>query len=186
VCTITSLCLAVVICASLVNTHTHTYRQLLTGYTIIMCMTESAVMDICNFSSGGDRHHHHHQQQQQSVRGYLRTPSYPHPYSDTADCTVNLTAPDRGQRVRLYVVDFQLDTAGPDCADWLHVFDGLKSITLCGSRARRLLATSARQQLQVRFHSNQQHRPKGFWLYYEGMNRDKYITRGLATHGLGM
>ena len=73
------------------------------------------------------------------------------------------------------MVDLQLDTAGPGCADWLHVFDGLKSVTLCGRRARRLLATSARQQLQVRFHSNQQHRPKGFWLYYEGMDSDEVI-----------
>ena len=115
----------------------------------------------------------HGQQQQQPQRGYLRSPFYPQPYPDTADCVVNLTAAGRGQRVRLYVVDLQLGTAGTGCAGWLNVFDGLKSITLCGSRARRLLATSARQQLQVRFHSNRQRRLKGFWLYYEGTDRLK-------------
>jgi len=88
-----------------------------------------------------------------------------------ADCTSALTAPHRGQRVRLYVVDLQLETAGTGCADWLHIFDGLKSTTLCGTRARRLLATSSRQQLQLRFHSNRQNRLKGFWLYYEGTGR---------------
>ena len=116
---------------------------------------------------------HHGQQQQQPQRGYLRSPFYPEPYPDTADCVVNLTAAGRGQRVRLYVVDLQLGTAGTGCAGWINVFDGLKSITLCGSRARRLLATSARQQLQVRFHSNRQRRLKGFWLYYEGTDRLK-------------
>jgi len=78
-----------------------------------------------------------------------------------------------GERVRLYVVDLQLGTAGTGCAGWLSVFDGLKSITLCGTRARRLLATSARQRLQLRFHANRQRQMKGFWLYYEGMDRIK-------------
>jgi len=130
-------------------------------------MIESVVMDICNSSFD---HHHHHQQQQHLLRGYLRTPNYPQPYSDVADCTRTLTAPYRGQRIHLYVLDLHLETAGTGCADWLHIFDGLKSTTLCGTRTRRLLATSARQQLQLRFHSNQQHRLKGFWLYYEGKN----------------
>ena len=137
---------------------------------LTMCIIESVIMNICDSSSTVHRNHHNHQQQQH-LRGYLRTPSYPQPYAGTTDCTTNLTAPYRGQRVSLYAVDLQLDTAGAGCADWLHIFDGLKSTTLCGRRARRLLATSARQQLQVHFHSNQQHRLKGFWLYYEGMDR---------------
>jgi len=119
-------------------------------------------MDICNSSSN------HRHSQQQPLRGYLRSPSYPQPYSGPADCSSNLAAPSRGQRVRLYIIDLQLATAGRGCADWLHVFDGLKSITLCGRRERSCLATSAKQQLQIRFHSNKQHRLKGFWLYYEG------------------
>jgi len=76
-----------------------------------------------------------------------------------------------GRRVRVYVVDLDLatDADGSGCASYLNVFDGLRSVTLCGSRSRRLLATSARQRLQVRFHGNRQQRPlKGFWLYYEG------------------
>ena len=141
-------------------------------------MLEWVVIDICNSSSG---HYHQQQHQQQALRGYLSTPSYPQPYSNTADCTANLTAPHRGQRVRLYVVDLQLETAGAGCADWLHVFDGLKSVTLCGKRARRLLATSARQQLQVRFHSNQQRRLKGFWLYYEGTDRTSMKQRNWSV-----
>jgi len=143
---------------------------------VLLYVTESVVVDICN-SSSRRQHHQYHYQQQQPVRGYLRTPSYPYPYSDAADCTINLVAPYRGQRVRLYVIELRLDTAGAGCADWLHVFDGLKSITLCGRRARRLLATSARQRLQVRFHSDRQHRLKGFWLYYEGTGRVKVKTK---------
>jgi len=116
------------------------------------------------------------------LRGYLRSPFYPKPYSDSADCTRVLTAPQRGQRVRLYVVDLRLETAGAGgCADWLHVFDGYRGFTLCGTRVRRLLATSARQQLQVRFHSNRRRRLKGFWLYYEGTRAVLYLpnsTRG--------
>jgi len=135
----------------------------------------SIVVDICNKSLG--IHHHRQQQQQQPVRGYLHSPSYSHPYRDSADCAINVTAPHRRQRVRLYVVDLQLATDGAGCADWLQIFDGLKSVTLCGRRSRRLLATSARQQLQVRFHGNRQHRSRGLWLYYEGTVRQNCKTK---------
>ena len=129
-----------------------------------MRVIESVVVDVCNSSFGLG--HQQQQQQHQPERGYLRSPVHLEP----VDCVVNLTAPHHGQRIRLYAVDLQLETSGTGCADWLHVYDGVKSITLCGIRARRLLATSARQQLQVRFHSSQRRRLKGFWLYYEGMN----------------
>ena len=125
------------------------------------CVAETTVVDICDLSFA------HHQQLQ---RGYLRTSFYPQPYSNSVDCVRNLTSRIIGDgQIRLFVVDLQLETSGGvGCADWLRVFDGLKDVTLCGRRARRRLATSAWQWLQVRFHSDRQHRRKGFWLYYDG------------------
>jgi CUB domain len=131
-------------------------------------LTEFAVIDVCS------SHHTASRKLTGRQRGFIRTPGFPSKsYPNGVDCEVTVEAPHAFQKVLLDAVDIQLETNGTGCADWLEMFDGLQSTTLCGRRARRRLGVSSHRTYRIRFRSNERVQQKGFLIYFEGKTSSK-------------
>ena len=125
---------------------------------IDICLVESERIDMCSVG------------EVVAERGHLQTPLYPLHYPPGLDCRLRLAAPLATQRLRVYVVDLSLEPRGAGCADWVHLTDGLRDVTLCAARRRgRLLLTSTQHSVSIHFHSDALTSYKGLWLYFEGM-----------------
>ena len=127
-------------------------------FTILYSIPATEVMDICRVSNITGQ------------KGYVKTPLYPINYPTHTECTTTIRAPHPSQKIRLYAIDFQLETNNTRCPDLFRVSDTLRSHSACGARARDHLFTSQGNWITIEFLSNHENRYKGFWLYYEGRN----------------
>lgn len=91
------------------------------------------------------------------------------------DCNLTLVAPHDDQRLKLFVIDLNLEPNGTACSDWLQVFDGFQSNTLCGQRTRYWLRNSTQRTMHIHFNSDGRRQEKGFWLYYEGKSSEHHM-----------
>ena len=106
--------------------------------------------------------------------GYIKTPHYPANYPDNVDCNVTVRTPHAEQRVELHIIDLTLEQEHTGCADWLEIFDGHRSKTMCGTRSRQVAFTSITNVVTVKFRSSSTEQRKGFWLMYKGRRRRGY------------
>lgn len=118
--------------------------------------TVSEVEDICRVS------------EMSKQSGYVKTPLYPISYPTHTECKLTIKTAFPNQKLRLYAIDFHLETNNTKCPDLFRAYDDLRSYSACGSRSRDLLFKTQSNTLTLEFMSNHEIRKKGFWLYYEG------------------